>query len=318
MKRFNILVICGPTASGKTSLAVTLALKYNGEIISGDSRQVFRGMDIGTGKDLQEYRTPQGEVTNHLIDIADPMDEYNLYRYIADFRNSFNSIIALGKLPILAGGSGLYIEAVLKDYDLYPAPEDPVLRDSLNNKTKDELLEILKTESDDILQRTDISSARRIVRGIEIARYLKNNPAWINRNSGIEMIPLIIGVTFPRDLLLKRIDTRLDERLKSGMLDEVKMLLKNGVTPERLIKLGLEYRYCTMYLKDEISYSEMTEKLKIEIHKFSKRQMTWLRGMERRGLKIHWIEGNNPVEAEKIIDQFMFWRVQSGIGQSGQ
>jgi len=318
MKRFNILVICGPTASGKTSLAVTLALKYNGEIISGDSRQVFRGMDIGTGKDLQEYRTPQGEVTNHLIDIADPMDDYNLYRYITDFRNSYNSIIAIGKLPILAGGSGLYIEAVLKDYDLYPAPEDPVLRDSLNNKAKDELLEILKTESDDILQRTDISSARRIVRGIEIARYLKNNPAGINRNSGIEMIPLIIGVTFPRELLLKRIDTRLDERLKSGMLDEVKMLLKSGVTPERLIKLGLEYRYCTMYLKDEISYSEMIEKLKIEIHKFSKRQMTWLRGMERRGLKIHWIEGNNPAEAEKIINQFMFWRVQSGIGQSGQ
>ena len=318
MKRFNILVICGPTASGKTSLAVTLALKYNGEIISGDSRQVFRGMDIGTGKDLQEYRTPQGEVTNHLIDIADPMDDYNLYRYITDFRNSYNSIIAIGKLPILAGGSGLYIEAVLKDYDLYPAPEDPVLRDSLNNKAKDELLEILKTESDDILQRTDISSARRIVRGIEIARYLKNNPAGINRNSGIEMIPLIIGVTFPRELLLKRIDTRLDERLKSGMLDEVKMLLKNGVTPERLVKLGLEYRYCTMYLKDEISYSEMIEKLKIEIHKFSKRQMTWLRGMERRGLKIHWIEGNNPAEAEKIINQFMFWRVQSGIGQSGQ
>lgn len=305
MKRFNILVICGPTASGKTLLAVNLALKYNGEIISGDSRQVFRGMDIGTGKDIQEYKTASGEVNHHLIDIADPMEEYNLYRYIADFHNSFNSITARGKLPVLAGGSGLYIEAVLRDYDLYPAPEDPVLRDSLDDKTKDELLKILKTESAAILEKTDLSSKRRIIRGIEIARYIKNNPADVKKNKEALILPLIIGVAFPRDELLKRIDSRLDARLKNGMIDEVKMLLKNGVTPERLIKLGLEYRYCAMYLKNEMSYEEMTERLKIEIHKFSKRQMTWLRGMERRGLKIQWVEGNDPAEAEKIIDGYM-------------
>lgn len=304
MKGFNILVICGPTAGGKTSLAVKLALKYNGEIISGDSRQVFRGMDIGTGKDLGEYRTASGFIKHHLIDIADPMEDYNLYRYIADFRNSFDSITAKGKLPVLAGGSGLYIEAALKDYDLYPVPEDPGLRKSLENKTRDELLNILRSESEDIAVKTDISSSRRIIRGIEIARYIKNNPLELKEQRAEKLIPLIIGVTYPREVLLQRIDTRLVERLRNGMIDEVKMLLEKGVTPERLIKLGLEYRYCTMYLKNEMSYDEMTEKLKIEIHKFSKRQMTWLRGMERRGLKIHWIEGNDPVEAERIIDVF--------------
>ncbi|PKL16999.1 MAG: tRNA (adenosine(37)-N6)-dimethylallyltransferase MiaA [Spirochaetae bacterium HGW-Spirochaetae-5] len=297
MENFNILVICGPTASGKTSLAVDLALKYNGEIISGDSRQVFRGMDIGTGKDLNEYKTGSGEVKHHLIDIADPMEEYNLYRYIKDFNKAFDSITSRGKLPILAGGSGLYIEGALKDYSLYPAPEDPGLRNELNDKSKDELMEILRAESGEILKRTDTSSTRRIIRGIEIARYIRNNPSETAESSRNRLHPLIIGVTLPREELIKRIDTRLDDRLKSGMVDEVKNLLEKGVTAERLIRLGLEYRYCTMYLQNEISYDDMTEKLKIEIHKFSKRQMTWLRGMERRGLAIHWIKGDDMTEA---------------------
>ncbi len=304
MKKFNILVICGPTAGGKTSLAVDLALKYNGEIISGDSRQVFRGMDIGTGKDLQEYKTDSGEVIHHLIDIADPMEEYNLYRYIADFNKAFDSITSRGKLPILAGGSGLYIEGALKDYSLYPAPEDPELRNSLNEKTKDELLEILRSESEEILERTDTSSTRRIIRGIEIARYIRNNPSETAECNNKRLLPLIIGVTYPRDELIKRIDSRLDDRLKNGMIDEVKDLLDNGVTAERLIRLGLEYRYCTMYLKNEISYDDMTERLKIEIHKFSKRQMTWLRGMDRRGLAIHWIKGNDMAEAMSVLESY--------------
>jgi tRNA dimethylallyltransferase len=300
MKNFNILVICGPTASGKTSLAVNLAVKYNGEIISGDSRQVFRGMDIGTGKDLNEYKTASGEIKHHLIDIADPLEEYNLYRYIKDFNDAFDSITSRGKLPILAGGSGLYIEGAIKDYSLYPAPEDSGLRDELNDKTKDELLEILRSESEEILEKTDTSSSRRIIRGIEIARYIRNNPSEAAKCKKDRLLPLIIGVTFPREELLRRIDSRLDERLKNGMIDEVKNLLDSGVTPERLIRLGLEYRYCTMYLKNEITYDDMTEKLKIEIHKFSKRQMTWLRGMERRGLTIHWIKGNNIAEAISV------------------
>jgi tRNA dimethylallyltransferase len=301
MDNFNILVICGPTASGKTSLAVNLALKCNGEIISGDSRQVFRGMDIGTGKDLSEYKTADGEIKHHLIDIADPMDEYNLYRYINDFNSAFDSITLRGKLPILAGGSGLYIEGALKDYRLYPAPEDPVLRDELNDKTKDELLEILRSESEEILEKTDTSSTRRIIRGIEIAQYIRNNPTETTGSDSNRVLPLIIGVTFPREELIKRIDTRLDDRLKNGMIDEVKNLLDKGITAERLIRLGLEYRYCTMYIRNEISYDDMIEKLKIEIHKFSKRQMTWLRGMERRGLTIHWINGNDMGEVLPIL-----------------
>jgi len=305
MKKFNILVICGPTACGKTSLAVNLSLRYNGEIISGDSRQVFRGMDIGTGKDLGEYRTPSGDIKHHLIDIADPMEEYNLYRYIADFNKSFSSITSQGKLPVLTGGSGLYIEAALKEYNLYPAPEDPELRASLDDITKEELIEILKSESDEILCRTDLSSTRRIIRGIEIARYIRNNPLEVREENTDALLPLIIGILLPRDVLIKRIDSRLEKRLQSGMIDEVKLLKKNGVTAERLIKLGLEYRYCAMYLDNEISYGDMEERLKIEIHKFSKRQMTWLRGMERRGLHINWINGNEQAEAEKIINKQM-------------
>jgi len=301
MKKFNIIAVCGPTASGKTTLAVNLALKFNSEIISGDSRQIFRGMDIGTGKDLNEYETPGGKIKYHLIDIADPMEEYNLYRYLSDFHKAFNSVSSNGKLPILAGGSGLYIEAALKDYNLYPAPEDPELRSLLNDKTKDELIDILKTESLEILSKTDITSTRRIIRGIEIARYTCNNLSGVTKRDSNILNPLVIGLTFPREELIKRIDSRLHDRLENGMIDEVKMLLENGVTVERLIKIGLEYRYCTLYLKNEMSYDDMVEKLKTEIHKFSKRQMTWLRGMERRGVNINWINGNNPSDAEKVI-----------------
>ena len=266
-------------------------------------------MDIGTGKDLNEYHTPLGNVKHHLIDIADPMEDYNLYRYISDFKKSFNSITANGKLPILTGGSGLYIEGALKNYILSSAPEDPSLRDSLRMKSKDELLDMLKSESSEILEQTDISSTRRIIRGIEIARFTSNNPESMIQDTGNKIIPLIIGLKLPRDELIKRIDSRLIERLQKGMIDEVKTLLESSVTYERLIQLGLEYRYCAMYLKNEISFTDMVNKLKTEIHKFSKRQMTWLRGMERRGLIIHWINGNNVHEAEQIIktsgkDQF--------------
>jgi tRNA dimethylallyltransferase len=301
MKKFNILVICGPTACGKTSLAVSLALRYNGEIISGDSRQVFRGMDIGTGKDINEYNTLSGDVKYHLIDIADPMEEYNLYRYLQDFRNAFKIITGKGKLPVLAGGSGLYIEAALKNYSLPPAPEDHGLRRELEDKPRETLIQILQNESIEIFRKTDLSSTRRIIRGIEIARYMNENPEE-SGNIPVEiLLPLIIGINLPRNELLKRIDSRLESRLEKGMVDEVKSLLEKGVTHTRLDKLGLEYRYCSMYLRGHISYKDMVEKLKTEIHRFSKRQMTWLRGMEKRGLSVNWVVGNSPDEAVKVI-----------------
>lgn len=304
MEKFNILAICGPTACGKTSLAVRLTLRYNGEIISADSRQVYRGMDIGTGKDIHEYTTPSGTVKYYLIDIADPMEDYNLYRYLEDFSNAFDAITLRDKLPVLAGGSGLYIEAALKSYSLYPAPEDPVLRMELDNTPREMLLHILRMESEDILKKTDTSSTRRIIRGIEIARYLKKHPSAAVSNPCAAIRPLIIGIRPSRTELIKKIDMRLQKRLESGMVEEVKHLLDSGVTYQKLVKLGLEYRYCSMYLKNEISYEEMTEKLKTEIHRFSKRQMTWLRGMEKRGLPVNWVAGSSLEEVIAVIESF--------------
>lgn len=302
-KEFNIIAITGPTACGKTKLAVKLAGKYNGEIISGDSRQVYRGMDIGTGKDLEEYNTPEGTVPYHLIDIADPADDYNLYRYISDFDRCYNSIAVRGKLPILCGGSGLYIEAALKGYELPDIPEDRVTRDELEGETKERLLALLMEESPEIFSRTDTSSTRRIIRGIEIARYIQRTGSSITPRRYTEYKPLIIGITLPRDEIIRRIDQRLEKRLGEGMIEEMETLLNNGVPAERLIKLGLEYRYCTLYLLKEINHAEMTEKLRTEIHRFAKRQMTWFRGMERRGLQIHWIKGDDFQEACSLLDE---------------
>lgn len=299
---FNIIAVVGPTACGKTRLAVKLAEKYNGEIISGDSRQVYRGLDIGTGKDLEEYITGSGRVRYHLIDIADPVEEYNLYRYISDFDRSYESVTGRGRLPILCGGAGLYIEAALKGYELPDIPEDSVTRGELEGLPKEKLISILMDESPDLHSRTDTSSSRRIIRSIEIARYMKSNAISSTPQRLTGYKPLIIGIALPRDEIVKRIDMRLDRRLAEGMLEEVAALLKNGVPAEKLIKLGLEYRYCTLCLNNEISYEEMTEKLKIEIHRFAKRQMTWFRGMERRGLAIHWISGDDIKAASDLID----------------
>lgn len=301
-KEFNIIAITGPTACGKTKLAVKLAGKYNGEIISGDSRQVYRGMDIGTGKDLEEYNTPEGTVPYHLIDIADPVEDYNLYRYISDFDRCYNSIAVRGKLPILCGGSGLYIEAALKGYELPDIPEDRATRGELEGETKERLLALLMEESPEIFSRTDTSSTRRIIRGIEIARYMQRTGSSITPRRYTEYKPLIIGITLPREEIIRRIDQRLEKRLGEGMIEEVETLLNNGVPAERLIKLGLEYRYCTLYLLKEINHAEMTEKLRTEIHRFAKRQMTWFRGMERRGLQIHWIKGDDFQAACSLLD----------------
>lgn len=301
-EQFNIIAVVGPTACGKTRFAVRLAEKYNGEIISGDSRQVYRGMDIGTGKDLDEYTTAAGPIPYHLIDIADPVEEYNLYRYINDFDRCYELITARGGLPILCGGSGLYIEAALKGYELPDIPEDSVTRGELEGEPREKLLSILHDESPELYSRTDTSSRRRIIRSIEIARYMKQNGITPAPPRPGEYAPLVIGIALPREEVIRRIDTRLEKRLEQGMVEEVASLLQRGVPAEKLIRLGLEYRYCTLYINKEISYSEMTEKLKTEIHRFAKRQMTWFRGMERRGLKIHWVSGDDFSAAFTLID----------------
>ncbi len=299
-KKYNIIAICGPTASGKTSLAVKLALEFKGEIISGDSRQVFRGMDIGTGKDLNEYTTPDGNVPFHLIDVALPSEEYSLYRYLDDFKTAYNSITADKHLPFLAGGSGLYIEAALKGYTLPDAPINENLRKEMEILAMDKLDSILKNESEEIYRKTDRSSKRRIIRGIEIARHMKYSDTGIIEN-GNTLNPLVIGINSPREILLKKIKKRLNDRFDEGMIQEVEELINSGITYERLIKLGLEYRYCALYIRGDITREEMKEKLNIAINRFSKRQMTWFRGMERRGLKIHWLNQASLEEAREII-----------------
>jgi len=304
MKRYNIITICGPTAGGKTKLAVQLALDFNGEIISGDSRQVYQGMDIGTGKDLHDYSTAEGDVKHHLIDIVAPCEEYNLYRYLNDFRPAFETIISKGKVPFLAGGSGLYIEAALKEYNLPEIPVNQDLRGKLELLDREELLEILKNESPDIFLKTDISSTKRIIRGIEIAQS-SDSGNFKDRPARVELKPLLIGIAPPRDELKKRITARLNNRLEQGMISEARKLIDSGVPPERLIQLGLEYKYCALYLQGGITYNEMKESLNTAINRFAKRQMTWFRGMERRGLKIHWLNSPDLEKGRKIIaDEF--------------
>ena len=300
MNKYNIITICGPTAGGKTKLAVQLSLEFNGEIISGDSRQVYQGMDIGTGKDLHDYSTTGGDVKHHLIDIVAPCEEYNLYRYLNDFRQAFETIISKGKVPFLAGGSGLYIEAALKEYSLPEIAVNQDLREKLELLDREELMEILKKESPHIFLKTDISSTKRIIRGIEVAKSIDSVNLKDTSGRG-ELKSLVIGIAPPRDELKKKITARLNERLEQGMVREAEKLIDSGVPYERLIQLGLEYKYCALYLQGGITYNEMKERLNTAINRFAKRQMTWFRGMERRGLKIHWINSPDFEKVRKIM-----------------
>ncbi|HQO40786.1 MAG TPA: tRNA (adenosine(37)-N6)-dimethylallyltransferase MiaA [Spirochaetota bacterium] len=302
---YNIIVITGPTACGKTSLAVKLALAYGCGIISGDSRQVFSGMDIGTGKDLDEYSTPSGRVPYYLIDIASPLEDYSLYRYLDDFNNAFRDVNSRGLVPLLAGGSGLYIEAALKGFSLPGTPADSELRVSLETMTIEELEALLMKESPEVYARTDRSSKRRVIRGIEIARSAES-PGHAERTLLPELVPLIICINMPRDELVARIDLRLDQRISQGLVAEVRRLLESGVPHEKMIKLGLEYRYAAMHIAGEITLEQMTAMLRNGIHRFAKRQMTWFRGMERRGLKIHWINGADAGRAAEIIESHRY------------
>ena len=296
-KKYNLITILGPTATGKTSLAAHLAAKLNGEVISADSRQIYRGMDLGTGKDLADYFVDGVAVPYHLIDIEEAGVHYNVYRFHTDFIKVFNEIEKRGKFPVLCGGSGLYIEAVLKNYRLIEVPPNKELRKELEGKTLAELIEILKSLKPDLHNETDVETDRRAIRAIEIEKYYAENPQMESEMP--EINSLNVGIDFDREMRRQRITNRLKQRLDEGMLDEVQKLLDSGLTPEQLIYYGLEYKYLTLHLTGELSYSEMFRQLEIAIHQFAKRQMTWFRGMEKRGTKINWINGHLPME-EKV------------------
>ena len=280
----KIIAITGPTASGKTAVAVEYARRVNGEIISADSRQVYRRMDIGTGKDLREY----GEVPYHLIDICEPGTKYNLHRYVADFHKALHDITSRGRTPILCGGTGLYLETVLSGVRLPDVPENPELRRSLEGLTLPQLTDILSSYKR-LHNITDVDTAKRAIRAIEIQEYYREHPdeaAAANRATAKPLPADIYLVDISRDMRRQRISRRLDTRLESGMIEEVESLLSEGIDPENLIYYGLEYKYVTLYLLGRLSYQEMRSLLEIEIHKFAKRQMTWFRGMSRRGFTL--------------------------------
>jgi tRNA dimethylallyltransferase len=301
----QMITILGPTASGKTPLAVALAAEIGGEIISADSRQVYRCMDIGTGKDLEDYSIVVDgspvSIPYHLIDIVEPGTKYNLFQYQQDFAVAYNNIIGKGVTPILCGGTGLYIEAVLKGYHLSPVPQNPALRERLEGRSLAELTEMLvalKAKNGSVMHNTtDVDSCQRAIRAIEIEEYNLHTPT---QKREMPPIPsLIIGVSIDREARRQKITNRLKQRLEHGMINEVKALLNRGIPAEDLIYYGLEYKYVTEYIVGQITYDEMFNRLEVAIHQFAKRQMTWFRGMERRGFTIHWIDALQPME-EKV------------------
>ena len=302
----KMITILGPTASGKTSLAAALAARIDAEIISADSRQVYRGMTIGTGKDLDDYRQGDRLIPYHLIDICEPGTKYNLFQYQQDFHLIYNNIVARGVRPILCGGTGLYIESVLKGYALSPVPQNQALRDELADKSLAELtemLEDLKRRNHSVMHnRTDVDTAQRAIRAIEIETYNLEHPTDNRTLPPIDSV--IIGVDINREERRRKITQRLKQRLEEGMVDEIRQLLDRGIAPEHLIYYGLEYKFVTEYVIGKTSYEEMFRQLEIAIHQFAKRQMTWFRGMERRGFTIHWIDALDPMDSKvaQIMD----------------
>lgn len=295
--KYNLLTILGPTATGKTGLAAHAASKLNGEVISADSRQVYRGMDLGTGKDYEDYFVDGVEIPSHLVDIEDAGVHYNVYRFQTDFIRVFHEIQSREKFPVLCGGSGLYLEAVLKNYRLIEVPPNKQLRKELEGKLLEELSEILKNMKPRLHNETDVETDRRAIRAIEIEKYYAEHPQEESEMPKISS--LNVGIDFDRNMRRERISKRLKQRLDEGMLNEVQRLLDSGLTPEQLIYYGLEYKFLTLHLIGELSFDEMFRQLEIAIHQFAKRQMTWFRGMEKRGTKIHWINGHLPME-EKV------------------
>ena len=299
--KYDLITILGPTASGKTPLAVALAHRLGTEIISGDSRQVYRRMDLGTGKDLVDYVVDGHPVPYHLIDIVEPGYKYNVFEYQRDFLKAYEEITDKGKLPILCGGTGMYIESVLKGYRLLPVPENPELRTSLEGKSLEELTGILKRYKK-LHNSTDVDTAKRAIRAIEIEEYYKQQPPEYREFPSLKS--LIIGVDIDRELRREKITRRLQQRLDEGMVEEVRGLLAEGIPAENLIYYGLEYKFLTQYAIGELTYEEMFQQLETAIHQFAKRQMTWFRGMERRGFTIHWLDATIPMDEklEQIIN----------------
>lgn len=293
MADYDLITILGPTASGKTPLAAALASRLDSEIISADSRQVYRGMDLGTGKDLADYTVAGKTIPYHLIDIVDPGYKYNVFEYQRDFLQAYQSVRERGKLPILCGGTGLYLEAVLKGYRLIPVPENPELRNRLSDKSLDELTRILSSYKK-LHNSTDVDTVKRAIRAIEIEEYYLTQD--VEERSFPTINSLIIGVDIDRELRREKITRRLKQRLDEGMVDEVRRLIAGGVSPDDLIYYGLEYKYLTLYVIGELTFVEMFHQLEIAIHQFAKRQMTWFRGMERRGFTIHWVDASLPME----------------------
>ena len=299
--KYDLITILGPTASGKTPLATALAHKLGTEIISGDSRQVYRRMDLGTGKDLDDYTVGGEQVPYHLIDIVEPGYKYNVFEYQRDFLQAYQEITQKGKLPVLCGGTGMYIESVLKGYRLLPVPENPELRASLEGKSLEELTTILEGYKK-LHNSTDVDTAKRAIRAIEIEEYYKQQPPEYREFPSWKS--LIIGVDIDRELRREKITRRLKQRLDEGMVDEVKGLLAEGIPAENLIYYGLEYKFLTQQVIGELTFDEMFHQLETAIHQFAKRQMTWFRGMERRGFHIHWLDATLSMEEKvnKIIN----------------
>ena len=293
---YELIKLLGPTAAGKTSVAVALADRLHTEIISADSRQVYRRMNLGTGKDLADYEIGGHKIPYHLIDIVEPGYKYNVFEFQRDFLKAYEDIRGRGMLPVLCGGTGMYLESVLKGYRLLPVPENPELRERLSSKSLEELTSILASYKK-LHNSTDVDTAKRAVRAIEIEEYYRSQPVEAREFPVIRS--LIVGVDIGREQRREKITRRLRQRLDEGMVEEVRSLLAEGIKPEDLIYYGLEYKYLTLYATGQMSYEEMSGQLETAIHQFAKRQMTWFRGMERRGFTIHWVDAALPVE-EKL------------------
>mgnify|MGYP003297904533 CR=1 FL=1 len=296
MTNIDLITILGPTASGKTTFAANLAARLDSEIISGDSRQVYRRMDIGTGKDLADYEVDGKKIPYHLIDIAEPGYKYNVFEFQRDFLNAYQDVRERGKTPILCGGTGLYIESVLKGYKLLPVPENKELREKLQNCSLAELTEMLKSYKT-LHNTTDVDTVKRAIRAIEIEEYYQSQPMEVSAFPQINSV--IIGVDIDREERRRKISARLRSRLDEGMVDEVRAILDSGVSSDDMIYYGLEYKYLTNYIIGNLTYEQMVSELEIAIHQFAKRQMTWFRGMERRGLRINWMDASMPMQ-EKV------------------